>query len=74
MLLAIAAALLIAQALSAGLIWRMQHERQVAGIANAAAFRLLGGQSRLRFDDMALGGAAFLRAARHSNVAACRAR
>ena len=59
MLLAIAAALLIAQALSAGLIWRMQHERQVAGIANAAAFRLLGGQSRLRFDDLGFGRRGF---------------
>jgi signal transduction histidine kinase len=59
MLLAIAIALLVAQALSALLIWRMQHERQVAGIAHAAAFRLLGGQSRLPFDEPGFGRRGF---------------
>ncbi|MEO0030708.1 MAG: hypothetical protein RIS94_466 [Pseudomonadota bacterium] len=42
MLLAIALALLVAQGLSAALIWRAQHERHLAGLVNAAAFRLMG--------------------------------
>jgi signal transduction histidine kinase len=59
MLLALAIALLIAQGLSAALIWRMQHERQVAGIAHAAAFRLLGGQLRLPFEEPGFGRRGF---------------
>jgi len=42
MLLAIALALLVAQGLSAALMWRMQHERHFAGLVNYAAFSLLG--------------------------------
>ncbi|GAO54028.1 HAMP domain-containing sensor histidine kinase [Novosphingobium sp. MD-1] len=42
MLFAIAIALLIAQSLSAALIWRAQHERHVGALVNSAAFRLLG--------------------------------
>lgn len=41
-LLAIALALLVAQGLSAALIWRAQQERRTAGVVNAAAFRLMG--------------------------------
>jgi signal transduction histidine kinase len=59
MLLAIAIALLIAQGLSAALIWRMQHERHVAGIAQAAAFRLLGDQSRRPFEERGSTGRSF---------------
>ncbi len=59
MLLAIAIALLIAQGLSALLIWRMQHERHVAGIAQAAAFRLLGDQSRRPFEERGPGRRGF---------------
>jgi len=47
MLLAIALALLVAQGLSAALIWRAQHERHVAGLVNMAAFRLMGGRDGL---------------------------
>jgi signal transduction histidine kinase len=43
MLLAIALALLVAQGLSAALIWRAQHERREAALVNTAAFRLVGG-------------------------------
>ncbi len=46
MLLAIALALLVAQGLSAGLMWRMQHERHFAGLVNYAAFSLLGQDPR----------------------------
>jgi len=42
MLLAIALALLVAQALSAALLWRAQHERREAALVNVAAFRLVG--------------------------------
>lgn len=42
MLLAIALALLVAQGLSAGLIWREQNERRVQLTVNEAAFRLIG--------------------------------
>ncbi|WP_068071070.1 sensor histidine kinase [Novosphingobium lentum] len=42
-LLAIALALLVAQGLSAALIWRAQHERREAALVSSAAFRLLGG-------------------------------
>ena len=42
MLLAIALALLVAQGLSGALMWRMQHERHLAGLVNYAAFSLLG--------------------------------
>lgn len=42
MLLAIALALMVAQGLSAVLIWRAQQERQAAGLVNSAVFRLLG--------------------------------
>ncbi len=42
MLLAIALALLVAQGLSAALMWRMQHERHFAGLVNYAAFSLIG--------------------------------
>lgn len=43
MLLAIALALLVAQGLSAALIWRAQHERREAALVNTAAFRLVAG-------------------------------
>lgn len=43
MLLAIALALLVAQGLSAALIWRAQHERREAALINNAAFRLAAG-------------------------------
>lgn len=43
MLLAIALALLVAQSLSAALIWRAQHERREAALVSTAAFRLAGG-------------------------------
>jgi len=46
MLLAIALALLVAQGLSAALMWRMQHERHFAGLVNYAAFSLLGQNPR----------------------------
>lgn len=46
LLLAIALALLVAQGLSAGLMWRMQHERHFAGLVNYAAFSLLGQDPR----------------------------
>jgi signal transduction histidine kinase len=46
MLLAIALALLVAQGLSAALMWRMQHERHFAGLVNYAAFSLLGRNPR----------------------------
>jgi Signal transduction histidine kinase len=46
MLLAIALALLVAQGLSAGLIWREQNERRVQLTVNEAAFRLLGPSQR----------------------------
>lgn len=42
MLLAIALALLVAQGLSAGLIWREQQERRLQMTVNEAAFRLIG--------------------------------
>lgn len=42
MLLAIALALLVAQGLSAALIWREQNERRVQLTVNEAAFRLIG--------------------------------
>lgn len=42
MLLAIAVALLVAQGISAVLIWRAQYERHINGLVNAAAFRLMG--------------------------------
>lgn len=41
-LLAIAFALLVAQGISAALIWRAQHERHLAGLVNASVFRLMG--------------------------------
>lgn len=46
-LLAIALALLVAQGLSAALIWRAQHERREAALVNSAAFRLAGGARSL---------------------------
>ncbi len=46
MLLAIALALLVAQGLSAALMWRMQRERHFAGVVNYAAFSLLGRNPR----------------------------
>ncbi len=46
MLLAIALALMVAQGLSAALMWRMQHERHFAGLVNYAAFSLLGRNPR----------------------------
>lgn len=49
MLLAIALALMVAQGLSAALMWRMQHERHFAGMVNYAAFSLLGRNSRGQF-------------------------
>lgn len=49
MLLAIALALLVAQGLSAGLMWRLQHERHFAGLVNYAAFSLLGQDPRAPF-------------------------
>lgn len=49
MLLAIALALMVAQGLSAALMWRMQHERHFAGLVNYAAFSLLGRQARTQF-------------------------
>lgn len=47
MLLAIALALLVAQALSAMLIWREQNERHFFVLVNNAAFRLMGDQMRM---------------------------
>lgn len=49
MLLAIALALMVAQGLSAALMWRMQHERHFAGMVNYAAFSLLGRNPRMQF-------------------------
>lgn len=49
MLLAIALALMVAQGLSAALMWRMQHERHFAGLVNYAAFSLLGRSPRAQF-------------------------
>lgn len=49
MLLAIALALMVAQGLSAALMWRMQHERHFAGLVNYAAFSLLGRNPRAQF-------------------------
>lgn len=49
MLLAIALALMVAQGLSAALMWRMQHERHFAGLVNYAAFSLLGRHPRAQF-------------------------
>ncbi|KUR73740.1 histidine kinase [Novosphingobium fuchskuhlense] len=49
MLLAIAVALMVAQAFSAALMWRMQHERHFAGLVNYAAFSLLGRSPRAQF-------------------------
>lgn len=49
MLLAIALALMVAQGLSAALMWRMQHERHFAGMVNYAAFSLLGRNPRGQF-------------------------
>jgi signal transduction histidine kinase len=46
MLLAIALALLVAQGLSAALMWRMQQERHLAGLVNYTAFSLLGRNAR----------------------------
>ena len=46
LLLAIALALLVAQGLSAALIYRAQAERREAALVSAAAFRLTGGASR----------------------------
>ncbi|WP_408591784.1 sensor histidine kinase [Novosphingobium sp.] len=46
MLLAIALALLVAQSLSAVLIWREQSERHFFVLVNNAAFRLMGDQMR----------------------------
>ena len=48
MLLAIALALLVAQGLSAALIYRAQAERREAALVSAAAFRLTGGAGRDR--------------------------
>jgi signal transduction histidine kinase len=48
MLLSIALALMIAQALSGFLIWRAQHDRHEAALVNSAAFRLLGAPPRDR--------------------------
>ncbi|WP_338646147.1 sensor histidine kinase [Novosphingobium olei] len=42
MLLAIALALLVAQGLSSGLIWRAQRERHINAMVSGLAFRLLG--------------------------------
>ena len=42
MLLALALALMVAQGISSGLMWRAQHERHLNGMVNALAFRLLG--------------------------------
>ena len=46
LLLAIALALLVAQGVSAALIYRAQAERREAALVSAAAFRLTGGASR----------------------------
>lgn len=46
LLVAIALALLVGQAVSATLVWRAQHERGEAALVNMAAFRLLGGVGR----------------------------
>ena len=46
LLLAIALALLVAQGLSAALIYRAQAERREAALVSAAAFRLTGGANR----------------------------
>lgn len=48
-LLAIALSLMVAQGLSAALMWRMQHERHFAGLVNYAAFSLLGRNPRAQF-------------------------
>ena len=48
LLLAIALALLVAQGLSAALIYRAQAERREAALVSAAAFRLTGGEARER--------------------------
>jgi len=47
MLLAIALALLVAQGLSAALIWRAQHDRREAALVTTAVFRLAGGTRQL---------------------------
>ncbi|MFC6909287.1 sensor histidine kinase [Novosphingobium lubricantis] len=47
-LLAIALALLVAQAISAALIWREQNHRRESAMVSTAAFRLLGPQSDSR--------------------------
>jgi signal transduction histidine kinase len=52
MLLAIALALMVAQGLSAALMWRMQHERHFAGLVNYAAFSLLGRNPRAQIGPM----------------------
>ena len=44
MMLAIAAALLVAQGLSAWFIWREVHERHIAGLVNGAAMRMFDGR------------------------------
>ena len=51
MLLAIALVLLVTQGVSAALIWRAQHERQVQILVNSAAFRLLGQPPREPFGE-----------------------
>ncbi|MCW1382076.1 ATP-binding protein [Novosphingobium sp. KCTC 2891] len=50
MLLAIALALMVAQGISSGLIWRAQHERHMTGMVNSVAFRLLGQPQEQRRD------------------------
>ncbi|QGN56417.1 HAMP domain-containing protein [Novosphingobium sp. Gsoil 351] len=55
MLLAIAVALLIAQGVSAALIYRAQAERREAALVSAAAFRLTGGEGRDRPGPIARG-------------------
>lgn len=46
LLLAVAMALLIAQAISAVLLWRAQAERREAGLVHTAAIKLVGAQAR----------------------------
>lgn len=48
-LLAITLVIFLGQGISAGLIWRAEHERRISMLVNAAAFRLIGPGAR-RFD------------------------
>ena len=43
MLLSVALALLVAQGLSAALLWRAEEQRRETSILNAIAFRVIGG-------------------------------